>query len=122
MARVLIIEDEVPLRRLLRCTLEKVGHTVLDAPDGRQGMMLWCNKPCDVVVTDIYMPEKDGMEVLREMNQVAVKPKIIAMSGGAQRGWFDWRRAAVALGADRVLMKPFDPQTLLETVQEVLDE
>jgi len=100
--------------------LERAGHTVLDAPDGREGMALWHREPIDVVVTDIFMPEQDGLQVLIEMKKVATKPKIIAMSGGGQKGLLDWRAAALALGADGVLLKPFDQRTVLLTIQEVL--
>jgi CheY-like chemotaxis protein len=120
MSRILIIDDELPLRRLLRTILERAGHTVLDAPDGRKGLALWRREPTDVVVTDIFMPEKDGIDVILEMKNVAAKPKIIAMSGGGQKGLLDWHSAALSLGADRVLLKPFDPPTFLLTVQEVL--
>jgi len=120
MSRILVIDDELPLRLVLRSILERAGHTVLDAPDGRTGLALWRREPTDVVVTDIFMPEKDGIEVIREMNHVAVKPKIIAMSGGGHKGLLGWKPAALMLGANRVLVKPFDQRTLLLTVQEVL--
>jgi DNA-binding response OmpR family regulator len=121
MSRILIIDDELPLRRVLRSILERAGHTVLDAPDGCKGMALWRDEPVDVVVTDIFMPEKDGVEVIQEMKNVATKPKIIAMSGGGQRGLFDWNLAALSLGADRVLAKPFDQRTFLLAVEEVIN-
>ena len=120
MSRILVIDDELFLRRLLRTILERAGHTVFDAPDGREGMALWHREPIDVVVTDIFMPEKDGVQILMEMKNVATKSKIIAMSGGGQKGLLDWREAALKLGADRVLVKPFDERTVLSTIQEVL--
>ncbi|MBC7839587.1 MAG: response regulator [Nitrospiraceae bacterium] len=122
MSRILVIDDELLLLRVLRRILERAGHTVLDAPDGRKGMALWHREPTDVVVTDIFMPEKDGFAVIQEMKHVVAKPKIIAMSGGGQRGPLDWSSSALALGADRVLVKPFDQRTLLLTVQEVLGD
>jgi CheY-like chemotaxis protein len=120
MSRILVIDDEELIRQTLRSILERAGHTVLDAPNGREGMRLRQDEPVDVVVTDIYMPEKDGMQVLSEMKQLATKPKIIAMSGGGQKGLLDWRAAALALGAHGVLLKPFDERTVLVTIQEVL--
>jgi CheY-like chemotaxis protein len=120
MSRILVIDDELPLRLVIRDILERAGHTVLDAPDGRKGMELWRREPTDVVVTDIFMPEQDGMEVILEMKNVAAKPKIIAMSGGEKKSLLEWNSAALSLGADRVLLKPFDERTLLSTVQEVL--
>lgn len=120
MSRVLIIDDEASLRRLLRIMLERAGHTVLDAPDGREGMALWHREPTDVVVTDLFMPIRDGIHVLLGMKHVARKPKIIVMSGGGERGLLDWRADALALGADRVLVKPFDQGLFLATIHEVL--
>ena len=120
MSRILVIDDELSIRRALRSILELAGHTVLDAADGREGMALWRQEPSDVVVTDIFMPESDGLQVLIEMKKVATKPKIIAMSGGGEKGLLDWRASALALGADRVLVKPFDQRTVLLTIQEVL--
>jgi DNA-binding response OmpR family regulator len=108
------------IRQVLRSILERAGHTVLDAPDGRKGLALWRREPTDVVVTDIFMPEKDGVEVIQEMKHSATKPKIIAMSGGGARGLLDWRATALSVGADGVLVKPFDERTLLSTIQEVL--
>lgn len=120
MSCVLIIDDEESLRRLLRIMLERAGHTVLDAPDGRKGIALWHREPTEVVVTDLFMPEKDGIHVLLDMKHVARKPKIIVMSGGGEKGLLDWRADALALGADRVLVKPFDQRLFLGTIQEVL--
>jgi CheY-like chemotaxis protein len=117
MSRVLVIDDEHPVRRLLRTVLERAGHTVLEAQDGREGMALWRQAPTEVVVTDIFMPEKDGVQVLMELKRVATKPKIIVMSGADLKRLFDLKSAARLLGADQVLSKPFDPQTLLLAVE-----
>src|SRR3970040_2158823 len=105
MSRILVIDDDVSLRLVLRSILEQAGHTVFEAPDGHTGMALWHREPTDVVVTDIFMPEKEGIEVILEMKQVAAKPKIIAMSGGGHKGLLGWKPAALMLGADRVLLK-----------------
>jgi DNA-binding response OmpR family regulator len=121
MSRILVIDDELPLRQVLRSILERAGHTVFDAPDGRKGLALWRDKPVDVVMTDIFMPEKDGIEVIMEMKKSAAKPKIIAMSGGGSRGRLDVVPGALMLGADRIILKPFDQQLLLSTVAEVIN-
>ena len=110
MSRILIIDDELPLRQVLRSILARAGHTVFDAPNGRKGLALWRKEPVDVVVTDIFMPEKDGIEVIMEMKKSAAKPKIIAMSGGGSRRQLDVIQGALMLGADRVIQKPFDQQ------------
>lgn len=120
MSRILIIDDDKSICQVLRSILERAGHTVLDAPDGHAGLALLRRDPTDVVVTDIFMPAKDGIAVIRELQNVVAKPKIIAMSGGGHKELFEWDQVAVLLGADRVLVKPFDRQTFLLTVQEVL--
>jgi DNA-binding response OmpR family regulator len=120
LSRILVLDDEVSLRRVLRSILEQAGHTVFEAPDGREGMALWRRERTDVVLTDLYMPNKDGIEVLLEMQDLTTRPKIIVMSGGGQKSLSDLSSAALSLGADRVLVKPFDAQTLLAAIQEVL--
>jgi CheY-like chemotaxis protein len=120
MSSILVIDDEQQLRRVLRSILERAGHTVFEAQDGQKGMALWWQAPTEVVVTDIFMPEKDGMQILMELKHVATKPKIIAISGGDPRGLLDLKSAACFLGADRVLQKPFDARTFLATLEEVL--
>jgi DNA-binding response OmpR family regulator len=120
MPRILIIDDEVSVRTMLRRSLEEAGHTVFEASGGREGLNLSRRERTDVVVTDLYMPDTDGIEVIRELRRVSTHPKIICMSGGGQTEVFDWGRAALALGADRVLLKPFDGQRLLADIQEVL--
>lgn len=122
MSCILVIDDEQPIRSVLRSILERVGYMVLDAPNGRQALALLRDQPTDVVVTDIFMPEKDGIEVLREMKNAMTKPKIIVMSGGGLRGLFDLTPAALLLGADRILLKPFDQCTFLLAVEEVLND
>lgn len=121
MARILVIEDEEPLRKVVRLILELAGHTVLEAPNGRQGMARWRDTLPELVLTDIFMPDKNGIEVLLEMKNATVQSKIIVMSGGGPHGRFDLNPAAQLLGAERVLVKPFDQQTLLSSVQEVLN-
>ncbi len=121
MPRILIIDDEQSVRHVVRTILEQAGHTVLEAPDGRRGMALWRKESADVVVTDIFMSDKDGFEVILEIKNAATKPKIIAISGGGQSGLSDLIPTALLLGADRMLLKPFDRQTLLTTVEEVLN-
>ena len=121
MSRILIIDDERPLRQVLRSILSRAGHTVFDAPNGHEGLALWRKELVDVVVTDIFMPEKDGIEVIMEIKESTTKPKIIAMSGGGSKRQLDVIQGALMLGADRVIQKPFDQQVLLSTVEEVIN-
>jgi len=120
MSRILIIDDEMSIRSMLRRVLEEAGHTVFEASGGREGLNLSQKERTDVVVTDLYMPGIDGIEVIRALRKGSTHPKIICMSGGGQLEVFDWGTAALSLGADSVLMKPFDPLKLLSVIQEVL--
>jgi DNA-binding response OmpR family regulator len=118
MPRILIIDDEHQVRRWLRTGLESAGYDVEDAPDGVKGLTAFKQRPADLVLTDIYMPEKEGLETIRELRRQNPELKIIAMSGGGIAG--DFLPYAKKLGAVKTIEKPFDTELLLETVREVL--
>ena len=120
MARILIIDDETSLRGTLRRALEGEGHEVVDAPDGQEGIRLYQEHPADVVVTDILMPGKDGLEVIRELRQMDRQVKIIGISGGGKKGKLEFLSYAEAFGADRVFPKPFDLEEFLDAVDELV--
>lgn len=84
MARILVIDDEDRIRRLLRAALEMEGHEVLEARQGDEALRLHRTMPVELVITDIIMPEKDGLEVIMALRHDAPKLKIIAMSGGGR--------------------------------------
>ena len=117
MAQVLVIDDEPLLRTLVRNILERGGHTVLDASDGRAGLVLWHQNRVDVVLTDIFMPNKDGIEVLMEIKRAWPQANIIVMTGGGQTYQPDMVQAAILLGAARILQKPFDKNVLLTAIR-----
>ncbi len=120
MARVLIIDDEESLRTLLRHVLEGSGHTVQEAADGREGLTLFRESPADVVVTDILMPDTDGMATTLELTREYPDVKVIAMTGEyGDRNFLD---VAKRFGAHRTLLKPFDPEELREAVRQVMEE
>jgi len=119
MPKILVIDDERAIRDLLGTLLRQQGYDVVLAEGGCKGLELFCQERPDLVVTDIFMPEKDGIEVILDMKKGETKTKIIAMSGGG-RGRLDWRTFALSLGADRVLVKPFELKTFLVAIQEVL--
>lgn len=122
MSRILIIDDEPLVRSVLRSILERNGHTVRDAPDGRAGLALWRHTPSDLVLTDLFMPEQDGIEVILQLTRIWPQAKIIAMTGGTQTGDFTSTvaPATLLLGAQYILMKPFTKQTLLAAISAVL--
>lgn len=120
MARILVIEDEELTRCLMRDILESGGHEVVDAKDGNEGLAIQRVRPADLVVTDIFMPQKDGLETIAELRQVFPDLPIIAVSGGGQASNLDFLRFAERFGATRVLAKPFPAEDLLEAIQSCL--
>jgi len=118
MARILIVEDDPALREVLQLTLGRAGHTVLAAADGREAAALYRTQPLDLVVTDIYMPNADGLEILLDLRAHHQALKIIAISGQIVRG--NMLPVAASLGASRTIAKPFQPHELITAVNEVL--
>jgi CheY-like chemotaxis protein len=117
--RILIVEDDEQVRTMLRQMLEHEGYAVTEAADGRVGLELWREEPADLLITDILMPEQDGIETIREVRQGWPDAKIIAFTGGGKTG-MSFLPIAQKLGAQRTLIKPLDRQTLITAVQEVL--
>src|SRR3546814_14148651 len=109
MAHVLVIDDNDGLRAVARLALESVGHEVIDAPDGQMGLELLARHAPDVMVTDILMPTKEGLETIREARAGWPTLAIVAMSGGGSMEILDMLRNAIPFGADKALEKPFRP-------------
>jgi len=117
--RILVIDDEAPIRKLLREALRRAGHEVLDAPEGRSGLSLLQEQAVDVVITDLLMPEQEGIETILELRKKFPQIKVIAISGGGKRG-FDFLSAASHFGAHLTIAKPFEMRELVEAVETVL--
>jgi DNA-binding response OmpR family regulator len=115
MARILIIDDEPPIRTLLRLALESVGHEVLEAQDGRIGLTLYRQNPTDLVITDILLPELNGLDVILDLVHEFLDVKVIAMSGCTEQG--QYLNTAKLLGARQTLQKPFTIEKLLSVVR-----
>jgi CheY-like chemotaxis protein len=122
MARILVIDDEDVLRNALRVVLESAGYEVLDAARGAAGLRLYHERGADLVLVDIFMPEMDGLEVIRALRGEIPRPKLVAMSGGGQTGNTDILTMAATLGAKRTLRKPFAASELLRTLHDLLVE
>lgn len=120
MARILIIDDESQVRDVLRQALERAGHDVVEAKDGREGLRAFRVTPADLILTDILMPEKEGLETIIELRREIPGIKIIAMSGG-RGGKLNFLDVAKQLGAQRVLQKPFGVHEVLKMVTELLE-
>ncbi len=122
MARILVIEDETVFCMLMEDALEKAGHEVISASDGEEGMHLFAEQPCDVVITDILMPNKEGLETILELAQQSPTVKIIAISGGGSSLGDDLLDMAKDFGAQRALRKPIQMKQLVALVKEMLGE
>ena len=120
MAVVLVIDDEVRFRDLVREILEEAGHQVIEAPDGKVGVRTFREHRPDLVITDLFMPEQEGIETIRRLRTEAPDVRIIAMSGGGTYGFVDTLDGLEVLGADATLRKPFRNEDLLNTVAETL--
>lgn len=121
MANILIIDDEDRFRSMLKRLLEEEDHHVLEASDGEKGLRIYREHPVDLIMVDIFMPNKDGLETIREFKRLASDTKIIAMSGGGRQGAQWYLEYAEMFGAHKTLAKPFDPPELFEAIRQVLD-
>ena len=122
MAHILVVDDEPMLRRTLRAILEKAGHTVAEAGDGQQALKIFsANKP-DLVLTDIIMPDREGVETIGELRQLDAQVPIIAMSGGGSTGGDLFLTLAIQVGATRTLAKPIRQTDLLEAIAACLSD
>jgi|SRR5882672_10154007 len=117
--RVLVIDDNADVRSMIQALLESEGYAVSVAGNGREGMQLQRSNPAPVVVTDVFMPDKDGIETVYEMLQEFPQTKIVVVSGGTHRVNLNYGRVAVTLGACKFLHKPFHPQELVDAVHEL---
>jgi DNA-binding response OmpR family regulator len=118
--RVLIIDDDEQIRVLLEQMMHWAGFEVMVAENGKVAMQLQRENPADLVITDLIMPEQEGLETISRLKKDYGKIKIIAISGGGRIGPEAYLPAALELGADRVFSKPFDVQEIVDTVKEML--
>ena len=120
MARILIIDDESQIRSMLRLMLERVGYEVIEAADGMEGIRQYRDNPADLIITDLIMPNKDGIGMIIELKKEFPQVKIIAMSGGGVNRPEGYLDGAKKLGAARTLTKPIDRDEMLIAVKETL--
>jgi CheY-like chemotaxis protein len=120
MPRILLIDDDDAVRTMLRLTLVEFGHEVIEARNGLEGLALFPTSGADLVITDIIMPGKEGVEVIIELRRLHPRLKIMAISGGGRVGPTDYLRIASYLGAAKVLAKPFSNEELLVALNELL--
>lgn len=123
MTHILIIDDDDTFRTMLREMLEQEGYAVAEAPDGKQGCRYCQATEVDLVMVDIVMPEKEGIETITDLIKEFPNMKIIAMSGGGSYGKLgNYLKMAEMLGAQKSLAKPFKKEELIAVVKELLNE
>ena len=120
MPKILIIDDDNQFRKMLYQTLEKAGYTVSEATNGTKGIASFEQAPADLVITDILMPDKEGIETIMEIRRMAPDIKIIAVSGGGRIGSDSYLDLARKLGAIETFSKPIDRKKLVEVIGNVL--
>jgi CheY-like chemotaxis protein len=120
MAVILVIDDDAATRRLILRALAAGKHKVIEAENGEQGLTLVAQHKPDLIITDILMPQKEGIETMRDVHEIAPDTKIIAISGGGISHNLMFLDVAKAFGADAAIAKPFRPAELVETVERVL--
>lgn len=120
MPSILLIEDDELFRSTLAEALISQGYTVTQATDGEEGVKMFKDRPTDLVLTDVVMPNKEGIATVRELRRANPSLGIIAMSGGLASDAPLYLQLAGGLGADRTLQKPFPLKVLLQAVKEVL--
>src|SRR5690606_28664163 len=116
--RILLVDDDLEALRLVQLNLEREGFDVQVAENGRQALELQKKQPADLVITDIFMPEMDGMETIDRIKTEVPRTPVSAVTAGW--GSLDYLRIARQVGADAALAKPFTPEELLRTVRRVL--
>ena len=122
MARILIIDDESQIRSMLRLMLERAGYEIAEAPDGIEGIRQYRENPADLIITDLIMPNKDGIGMIIDLKKEFPKVKILAMSGGGVNRPEGYLDGAKKLGATRTLTKPIDREEMLKAVKETLKD
>ncbi len=120
MSRILVIDDDPLIREMLTSSLKRAGYEVQSAPDGNAALKIHEATPADLIITDIIMPEKDGLETIQDFRRLFPAVKIIAMSGGGRIGADNYLHIAKNLGAQTILRKPFTFEELLEVVEKLL--
>lgn len=121
MARILVIDDDASVRMVVRAMLNRAGHKVAEAPDGQIGVAHYQALSPDLVLTDIIMPNQEGIETIIQLRRLEPPARIIAMSGGSRIGNADFLSMAAKLGAASVIAKPFRSKELTDMVAGVLE-
>ncbi len=117
---ILLIEDDKELRTMLKTALVKKDYTVLEADNGKDALIQFKPRLTDMVITDLIMPEEDGLKVIMKMREKKPGIKVIAISGGGKAGPGSYLNLAKALGANAVFSKPFSLGDLISSIENLL--
>ena len=120
MARIIIIDDNVYILDMLKQTLEREGYEVVEASNGNEGIRLYRENLADLIITDILMPKKEGLETIMELKRDFPDVKIIAISGGGRISPKEYLSMAKKLGARHTFSKPVEREKLLAAVRELI--
>ena len=120
MSKILLVDDEDMTREMIRHALELRGYEVIEASNGDEALRLNRSSPCPLVITDILMPDKEGLETIMELRREFPDSKIIAISGGGGVGRIDYLEAAQKFGAQATFQKPFELAKLFAAVESLL--
>lgn len=122
MARVLVIDDNDQFREMLRECLESEGYEVVVASNGKEGIDLYHKEPADLVITDVLMPEKDGVEMMVDLSRNFPDVKIIVISGGGEEGSAEdyLESIKVICNIKHTFSKPFEMDAMLKAVEEAV--
>jgi DNA-binding NtrC family response regulator len=121
MASVLVVDDDAELRTLLSNMLLLLGHEVSEAENGQQGLKTYQAQPANVVLLDMFMPVKDGIETMRDLKRHDPNVRVIAMTGGGMFGQVAILKSAITLGACKILYKPITVNELRSAVEKTLE-
>ena len=122
MAKVLVIDDDSSFRRMIRMILTRMRHDVVEAQDGNEGVKSFKAEQPDLVISDMVMPDKEGIQTIQEIRALMPDARIIAISGGGVSADGDHLTAALKLGANLILSKPFRPAELTAMVEQLLPD
>jgi CheY-like chemotaxis protein len=120
MACILVVEDDKDLREMLKTSLIKRKYMVLEASNGKEALIRFKPSITDLLITDLIMPDEDGLKVIMKIKSIKPSVKIIAISGGGKAGPGNYLNLAKALGADEIFPKPFSLADLLKKIDELL--
>jgi DNA-binding response OmpR family regulator len=120
MSRILVVDDNTSMREAVCAMLQQVGYETIGAENGRNAAQIHRSEPVDIIITDLFMPDTDGLEIIYQFRREFPDVKIIAVSGGGTRGLVELLTVAKKMGAQRALTKPFTWEELLAAVKELL--